>query len=561
MTSARPSCSLFVAFVLLVAAAPVSAVRAANLVAPPRPVLPAVTAPRIPDRAVNLTDFGAVPDGRMLNTAAFAAAIDAVAAQGGGRVVVPPGLWRTGPIVLKSRVELRVERGALVQFSDNLEDYPLVETNFEGRGAWRCQSPISGAKLEDIAITGEGVIDGAGGAWRPVKKEKLTARQWSALVASGGVVNGSGTIWYPSTASLAGNEGRSPRGDSAEAARAVKDALRPVMVSLVECRRVLLEGVTFQNSPNWNLHPLMCEDVTLRRVTVRNPWFSQNGDGLDLDSCRNALVEQCSFDVGDDAICMKSGRDAEGRRRGRPTENVLIRDCVVYHGHGGFVIGSEMSGGVRNIIVENCTFIGTDVGLRFKSTRGRGGVVENIHITGLRMTDIPTEPILFDLFYGGSAPTEREDSAATGASALAVAAVPPVTEETPAFRNIVVRDVVCRGAERAALLQGLPEMPLQNIRLENIDISGAATGIEMGDVDGIIFDRVRVAVARGPALSIRDGRNIAVTDFGSEGGTAPMVKIVGARSAGIALHLQPAASSSGAVSITPEVAAGTVKVE
>jgi len=547
---------LFVLAALGLGAPGLPAADAAGRVAIVAPMLPDVAAPKIPALTVKVTDFGAIADGRTLNTAAFAAAIDAVAAKGGGRVVVPPGLWRTGPIVLRSRVELHAERGALVQFSDNRDDFPLIESNFEGRVASRCQSPISGRDLEDIAITGEGVFDGAGEVWRPVKQEKLTAGQWTALVASGGVVNQRGNVWYPSAGALAGNErGRGGAGGVS----AIKDALRPVMLSLVGCRRVLLEGATFQNSPAWCLHPLLCEDVTLRRVTVRNPWFSQNGDGLDLESCRNALIEKCSFDVGDDGICMKSGRDAQGRKRGKPTENVLIRDCIVYHAHGGFVIGSEMSGGVRNIVVQDCTFIGTDVGLRFKSNRGRGGVVENIFVAGIRMTRVPTDAILFDLFYGGGASDEGDAAEPADAGKAKASAIPPVTEATPAFRNIVLRDIVCRGAKRAALLRGLPEMPLQNIRLENIQIDGAATGIEVAEVAGLVLDRVRIGLGSGPALSIRDSRDIATEAFASEDGTSPVVTVAGARTGTV--RLRGPAVSAATVSVAAEVPAGAVRTD
>lgn len=515
--------------------------------------LPEVAQPTIPARSVRLTDYGAAGDGHTLNTAAFEAAIADVSAKGGGRVIVPPGLWRTGPIVLRSKLELHLERGALVQFSDDREDYPLIETSYEGRTAWRCQSPLSGRNLEQVAITGDGILDGAGQVWRPVKKTKLTAGQWSDLIDSGGVVNARGDIWYPSAASLAGNEGGGrTRGGDLEAMRTVKDAMRPVMLSLVECRYVLLEGVTFQNSPAWCLHPLMCEDLTVRGVTVRNPWYSQNGDGLDLESCRNALVEDCSFDVGDDAICLKSGRDAEGRRRARPTENVLVRNCVVYHGHGGFVVGSEMSGGVRNIRVQDCTFIGTDVGLRFKSTRGRGGVVENIHVERVRMTGIPTEAILFDLFYGGSAPTE-DDVVAVGEDQREI---PPVTEATPAFRNIVLSDIVCRGARRAALLRGLPEMPLQNLRLEDAVLS-ADTGILAGDIQGLELSNVRVSVKEGAPLSLRDARDVTVETLEASGGAKPGVRVAGARTQNI--RLQGVVADSGAVGT--EVPAGAVRFE
>src|SRR5687768_12631193 len=174
----------------------------------------------------------------------------------------------------------------------------------------------------------------------------------------------------------------------------IKDFLRPNLLLLTNCKYILLDGPTFQNSPAWCLHPLMSENVTVRNVTVKNPWYAQNGDGIDVESCKNVLIENSVFDVGDDGLCMKSGRDEAGRKRGMPTENVIIRDCIVYHAHGGFVIGSEMSGGARNIWVSNCTFIGTDVGLRFKTARGRGGVVENIFVDGVDMTDIAGEAIL-----------------------------------------------------------------------------------------------------------------------------------------------------------------------
>ena len=526
---------------------PVDRFRAATADDVAMPALPAVARPAIPTLAVRLTDFGAVADGQTLNTAAFAAAIDAVTAKGGGRVIVPAGLWRTGPVVLRSRLELHLERGAVLQFSDNRADYPLVETIYEGRSQWRCQSPISGRKLEHVAITGDGVVDGAGQVWRPVKKSKFTGEQWTALVKSGGVVNPRGDIWYPSPGALAGNEGPGARA-AAEAggAAAIKDALRPVLVSLIECRFVLLEGVTFQNSPAWCLHPLLCENLTVRRVNVRNPWFAQNGDGLDLESCRNVLVEQSTFDVGDDAICLKSGRDAEGRRRGKPTENVTVRDCTVYHGHGGFVVGSEMSGGVSNIRVSDCTFLGTDVGLRFKSTRGRGGVVENILVERIRMTNIPTEAILFDLFYGGKGPTE-DGAEGAGASAASVA-VPAVSEETPAFRNIVLRDIVCRGARRAALLRGLPEMPLENIRLENLDLI-ATEGVVLAEAANLRLQGVRVRAAQGPALTMRDARGVAVQGLVVAANGAPTVTVSGARSVAISLP----EFSAAAVTVAPEV--------
>lgn len=475
--------------------------------------LPRVAVPSIPGRVVSLTDFGAVGDGKHLNTDAFARAIRHLTELGGGRLVVPRGLWLTGPIELRSNIELHTQRGALVLFSPDRSLYPLVATNWEGLDSMRCQSPLSAERAENIAITGEGVFDGSGQSWRPVKRVKMTDAQWRKLLASGGVVDEAGGVWWPSEGALAGARGR-PDGAwgkrSREDFERVRDFLRPVMVSLRECRNVLLDGPTFQNSPAWNIHPLLCENLIVRNITVLNPWFSQNGDGLDVESCRDTVIYGCTFDVGDDAICLKSGKDAQGRARGRPTENLVVRDCVVYHGHGGFIIGSEMSGGVRNVFAADLTFLGTDVGLRFKSTRGRGGVVENIHITGVNMVNIPTEPIHFNLYYAGAAPGEVSASGSIDAATYR-AHLPAVTEETPEFRNITIRNVVCRGAGAAMWIQGLPEMPVRDVRLENIQIT-ATRGARLIDVAGVRLERVQVEASTGPLLELRNAQDLVVRD-------------------------------------------------
>lgn len=488
--------------------------------------MPEVPVPQIPDRSVSITDFGAVGDGKFLNTDAFARAIAHVAEQGGGRVVVPRGIWLTGPIVLRDNLELHTEAGALIQFSPDRTLYPLIETGFEGLRAIRCQSPLSARGAENIAITGEGVFDGAGQSWRPVKRMKLTENQWRTLVASGGVVDERGEIWWPSEGALAGSRGGfNPLrpGHTREELERVRDFLRPVMVSLRECRNVLLDGPTFQNSPAWNIHPLLCENLVIRNVTVLNPWYSQNGDGIDVESCRNGVIYDSTFDVGDDAICLKSGKDAEGRARGRPTENLVVRSNVVYHGHGGFIVGSEMSGGVRNIFVADLTFIGTDVGIRFKSNRGRGGVVENIHITDINMINIPTEPIRFNLFYSGAAPGSGDDVAIVDPASY-LQQFPAVSEETPAFRNITIRNVVCRGAGAAMWVQGLPEMPVQNVRLENVQIT-ATRGARLIDVAGFQFDGVEVEVQQGPVLHLHNAQEVVMRDTRAAltgGGEAPV---------------------------------------
>jgi DNA sulfur modification protein DndE len=264
------------------------------------------------------------------------------------------------------------------------------------------------------------------------------------------------------------------------------------MLRLIGCKKVLLQGVTFQNPPNWTLNPALCEDVSILGVQVRNSPAAQNSDALDLESCRHAVIRDCIFDAGDDGICLKSGKDEAGRRIGVPTEDVLVEGCTVYHAHGGFTIGSEMSGGVRNVRVDNCTFMGTEVGLRFKSTRGRGGVVEKIYVSNVRMTGILGNAIDFDLYYGGKSALEE-------GAGQAETNPPPVTDATPQFRDLRIENVICRGAQSAIVLQGLPEMPIRNVSLKNVSIT-SEKGVFVTDAEGVSFENVRVENRSGEAL-------------------------------------------------------------
>ena len=416
-----------------------------------------IAEPRIPANSVNLKDFGAVGDGVTLNTEAFAKAIGELEKRGGGRLIVPDGIWFTGPIGLKSNTELHLSDNAIIVFSTDQDLYPIIDTNFEGLDVRRCLSPIHAEGAHDIAITGKGVIDGSGAAWREVKRRKVGDDIWLPLVKSGGVLSDDGSVWYPDEGYKRARltAGSLNYQDQSLPEEEIKTFLRPVLVSLRECENILLEGVTFQDSPAWNLHPLWCRNIIIRDITVRNPHYSTNGDGIDIEGCENVILTDSTFDVGDDAICIKSGKDEDGRRHAKTCRNLIIAGCTVYHGHGGFVVGSEMSGGVENILVKDCRFIGTDVGLRFKSTRGRGGLVKDIWCQDIMMKDIVSYGVIFNLYYAGVAASDM--SGETKEDLL------PVDETTPEFRDMHFSDIICSGAKQAIYINGLPELPISNI--------------------------------------------------------------------------------------------------
>ena len=397
----------------------------------------------------------------------------------------------------------------------------------------RNQSPFSAEGAVNIAITGKGIIDGNGDAWRMVKKDKLTESNWKKLVASGGLLSADKKTWYPSEKSFKGSQLKNPGviqpGKDAAFYDSVKDFLRPNLLVLTACRKILIQGVTFQNSPAWCLHPLICEDLIVRDITVKNPWYAQNGDGIDVESCKNLVIENSVFDVGDDALCMKSGRDEAGRKRGKPTENVIIRNCIVYAAHGGFVIGSEMSGGARNIEVTNCTFIGTDIGLRFKTTRGRGGVVENIVIKDIYMKDIPGEAILFDMYYMAQDPVPL-----TGEKReLPKVEFKEVNETTPRFRNFYISNVYCNGAAKGIFIRGLPEMHVTDIVLEKMVLQ-AQKGIDIQEASGILLGDIQILTDHSdPIIDIVQSDSLKFKNITYKEGAPLLFRISGDRSRAI----------------------------
>ena len=447
--------------------------------------LPKIYSPHFRRDTFNILNYGAVADGMTLNSAAINNAIAECAKQGGGTVLIPRGSFVTGPIMLKSNINLHLAEGALVIFTPDFDQYPLVVSTFEGVEAARCQSPVTAENIENIAITGKGIMNGNGYYWRPVRRDKLTESEWKAhLKKYGGVLSEDQKTWYSSAKALKGfNDktiGKLAGGKKLSDFEDVKDFLRPNMIRIFNCKNVRIQDVTFENSPAWTTHIQFSEHITIKNLTVKNPWYGQNTDALDLESSKNALVEDCHFDTGDDGICIKSGRDEEGRRKGMPTKDVIVNNCVVYHAHGGFVVGSEMSGGVNNMFVSNCTFIGSDIGLRFKTTRGRGGLVENIYVNNVNMKDIPAEAILFDMYYMAKDPVvlsgeKREPPKVE---------FKPVDETTPQFRNFYFRNITCNGAAKGIFVRGIPEMHVKNIWIENAVLQ-ASEGIDIQEASNI----------------------------------------------------------------------------
>jgi DNA sulfur modification protein DndE len=442
--------------------------------------MPSVEQPTFPDKIFSIKDFGAVGDGQTLNTSAFAKAMNACVDAGGGKVVVPAGLWLTGPIELKSNINLVVERGALIQFTGDRTQYPIIQ--MPGSSSFMVAPPIYGGKLKNVAITGEGIIDGAGESWRPLKKSKATEPQWKQFTKTG-VVSSDGQIWWPSKEAMEGEaylkKLKKEKPDAtAEDYLPARDFMRPKMVVISSSDKLLIEGVTIRNSPSFVFYPNNCTNLTMRRVNIFNEYWAQNGDGIDISACKNVLIYKCNVSAGDDGICMKSSssKDPNIAR----LENIVIAGCDVYHAHGGFVIGSNTDGGMNNIFVNDCNFIGTDIGIRVKSNAGRGGLVHNIFIKNIFMSDIVNEAVLFDTYYEDvAAGKNAKDVKATG------------TDKVPQFQDFYISDVFCRGAKTAISITGLPQMPVQKVHFDNMVIS-ADKGYEFKDAKDIDFKNVKL---------------------------------------------------------------------
>ena len=429
-----------------------------------------VTAVAIPENTVTLTDFGGVGDGVTLNTEAFRKAISALTKKGGGRLVVPQGVWLTGPIQLKDNIDLHITRNAIVLFSPDKSLF----VDKDGKSS-RCDAGIKASKRKNIAITGEGIVDGNGAQWRPVKRGKVSDVEWKRFKEIGGVERGNGQLWYPWDVKAGyPNIAETPE---------QQEKMRQDLVRLTDCENVLIKGVTFQNSPRFHVHPCNSRNVIIDGVTVRCPWNAQNGDAIDISDCHQVLIVNSVVDAGDDGLCMKSGNM-------KPTalvngcEDILIQDNTVFHAHGGFVIGSESITGMKRIVVRQCQFSGTDTGLRFKSGIGRGGKTEDIFISDIVMNDITDEAIVFQCDYVDR-PAGHDEKKETKAVKL---------EKVPDFTDIDITRVVCRGSKTAVKAKGVEGLDcIHDIKISNSTIVYSQKGLDIDENSArLALDNVQV---------------------------------------------------------------------
>ncbi|WP_309242153.1 glycoside hydrolase family 28 protein [Paenibacillus sp. S150] len=431
----------------------------------------------------NIVDYGALPDSPVPATSAIAAAIAAASGAGGGTVHVPAGTFVTGAIRLRSNIELHLSPGAVLSFSTEPQDYPAVDSRWEGVKRQVHSPCIFGENLVNISITGSGILNGNGAPWWD--KHRNHPEQ----------------LEYP----------------------------RPTLIGLSSCRRVTVKDVTLTQSPSWTVNPIGCGNVTIDNVSILNPADSPNTDGINPESCSGVHISNCHIDVGDDCIAIKAGTEDTLERV--PCENITITNCTMVHGHGAVVLGSEMSGDIRNVTITNCVFKQTDRGIRMKSRRGRGGTIEDIRISNIVMEDVIC-PFTLNLYYF-CGPRGKEKYVWDKNPY-------PVTAETPCFRRIHYANITARNVQAAAgFLYGLAEQPVSEITFTNVDISMAKhpvpgapdmmTGLDpmkgrgfyLGYVRDVQFNQVTIENHEGPAFYIENSEEVEFSGCRSKNTAKP----------------------------------------
>lgn len=436
-----------------------------------------------PPGALNVMDYGAVADGKTLNTEAIADAIEACEEQGGGTVYFPAGQYLTGSIHMESNLTLYLAQGAEILYSGDPEHSPLVESRWEGTTAYIHSPLIYANGKKNIAIKGHGTLNGQGEKWwwrngnDPKRKDRVKPwlESWRALFKEI-------------------HAGKSVEKDDFQDA---SKYLRPSLVVPFKCENVVIEGVTMKDSPMWTLHLVYSENIQVSGVSFLST--GSNGDGITIDSSRNVRVSDCFFNTSDDCIVIKSGRDEDGRRIGRPSESITITNCVMNRGNGGVVVGSEMSGDVRDVTASNIVCYGTKRGIRIKTGRGRGGVVENLRFNNWVIHDAPDEAIQLTTRYV-NIPEE------------------PVTERTPIIRNVAISNVTVNGAERVINIAGLEEQPIEGIRLSDIRGKGDS-GFVCELARNLALHDVRIESEEGLEFRFSDSSDLHLDNLGSYSGT------------------------------------------
>jgi polygalacturonase len=493
----------------------------------------------------NVRRLGAAGDGRTLETTALQAAVDACHRQGGGMVFFPAGRYLTGTLFLHNEIHLHLDSGAVLLGSGNPEDYPVLDHRWEGTEQSTYAPLLAGRNLKNITVSGRGRIDGQGAAWWGRVKDR--------------------SLKFP----------------------------RPRLISFSDCENILIEGLTLVNSPSWTINPVRCSNVTVRGVTIVNPPDSPNTDGINPDSCRHVRISDCYVSAGDDCITLKAGSEDEHPDRRAPCRDITIANCTLAHGHGGIVIGSEMNGGVQNVVISNCVFTGTDRGIRLKSRRGRGGIVEDIRASNLIMTDVLC-PFTMNLYYG---------CGAWGDPVVSDKRPQPRNEGTPRIRRIHLSHITARGVKyTAGFFYGLPEMPAEEISLSDISVSLAAgteagypemadgleqmqqAGFFLRNIRGLTLEHIEIDGQTGPAfrlfdieggrigacgtvtpdpdspvLHLNDVSNAMVNACRAAPGTGVFLRLEGSRTGGITLTGNDLRQARKAVEVAEDVSPGSVE--
>lgn len=472
-----------------------------------------IVPPQFPAREFNLAKFGAVADGRTVCTTAFRDAIAACAKAGGGTVVVPAGKFLTAPIHLRNGVNLHLADGAEIIFSDKPEDYlPVVFVRVGGIELYNYSPLIYARDCTNIAVTGRGKLNGNAKAWW----------DWKSRETKAGFEMGA--MGVPVEQRVFGKP---------------EHAIRPSFLCLVSCTNVLLADFTIGGGPNWTIHPIYCRNTTLRGVNVVTD--GPNNDGVDPDSCSDLLIENCTFDTGDDCVVLKSGYNEDGWRVGRPTENVILRNCSSKRGHGGLVIGSEMSGGVRNVFMEDCEFAGTDRAIRIKSRGDRGGVVENIYARNLKVKNMQREVAILNMDYG----SDRNQT---------------TIRKAPVFRNMQFENITGDGAPMAILIQGLADSPIENIRFVNMTIR-STKGVVANYAKGLVFDNVQVTPAQGAVFDLNEVSGVTIRKSNSPQGVETFLKLSGKASRGVRIEACDLAGAKQQFTLGEGVSASVMEIK